>query len=302
MKIKTFLLLSVSAVLFCACDNIFEETIADKNSGAAKTEELEIALNDRNYDKIISGLGFNPDKTGTDTPQASQFSGLSAREKYLLQNALLGKTGFNAVDILSAFLEDDNNDSTSDVLLKSLSSADKDASDEVLNPKQKRYAWAKKIKDTALDDKDIATAAGIAATLDTLMAVTKIANNLLGELGDLAEIAENVSFDPQDDNYIGKVFNAEQFTNETTRQEAIENAINAVFPDDTLSGIVENITMLEDTIKLLVPEGQTEMVEKLNEYTDKFKEMNNTTGKLEIKENITPAELADFIMDQWKKN
>jgi hypothetical protein len=286
MKKKMILLAVLAAALFLGCSNIFEDTIADKSSDAADQEELELALNARSYDKIIGALDGNP--TATQAGNCTHLQGLSLREKYLLQMAYLGKSGFNAVDILSAFLETDS-ESTSDVLLKSLSAADKTATNDVLNKKQAFYKGVKAIRRISAD-KDVMTAAGIAATLDTLMSVTRVANKLAEIMG---VTGEGVSFDPGDPNYIGKIFDSGNFLNETARKTAIESAINS--SGIVLTDIHEDVDLLDDTIKVLVPAGQTDMTDKLNEYTEQFK-----TGN-DVKASITEADLADFIMGQWKK-
>jgi hypothetical protein len=116
------------------------------------------------------------------------------------------------------------------------------------------------------------------------MAVTKIANQLGGT---------TVSFDLDDDNFIGKIFDPKRFSDEVARKAEIEEAIE-IFTSDDLDAILANVGLLEDTITTLVGKDDTDMSEKLKEYTDKFKDQQGN-----ILDEITSANLADFIMEQW---
>jgi hypothetical protein len=273
MRDKLFLLTVLIAALFSACENIFEDTIADKNSAEAEAEDLELALRGRNYDALIKGLGFDPEAA----PAQAKVEALNTRGKYLLQMALLGKTGFSAVDVLDSFMKEDSDDSTSDILLQSFSSGDKSASIDVLDFKQARYKWTKDIgRAGAGGDKNIKTAAGIAATLDTLMSVARVANALAGTA---------VSFNKDDPNYIGKTIG------DQPDKDAVKAKISSSGVD--LAAIGENIELLEDTMTSLVPDGDTEMYDKFNEFIETFKDP--ATGVI----SVTDDTLAQFIYDQW---
>ncbi|MDR1627127.1 MAG: hypothetical protein LBT33_11370 [Spirochaetia bacterium] len=278
MKNKAILLAVLVVVAFSACENIFEDTIANKDSAEADAEDLELALSRRNYDAVIKGLGFDPDATAD--PTQAELAALRTREKYLLQMAWLGKTGFSTVDVLDAFLKDDSGH-TSDILLQSFSSGDL-ASNDVLDFKQKRYKWTKKIQEAdAADDKNIKTAAGIAATLDTLMSVMRVANALAGT---------DVSFNKDDPNYIGNIIGGKTPTE-------IEAEIDTVFDlsgSGNLDSIQENIELLNGTIISLVPDGDTDMYDKFNEFITTF----DADGDGQI-DTIDKTSLAEFIYNQW---
>jgi hypothetical protein len=281
MKNKAIALVFVLSVLLSGCKNIFEDTIANKNSKEAQEEKLELALDEHDYDTIILMLDPNPVATAAAVNAPNDYihlAGLNSREKYLLQMAWLGKSGFNAVDVLSDFLKDDS-DSTSDILLRSLAPAGGAATTAVLNEKQKLYKQVKAINSFGIGDKDIQTAAGIAATLDTLMAVTRVANELVSSLP-----GTDVSFVKGDPNYIGDVIAGKS-------QTEIESAIATALP--VLDDIVDNITLLNDTITRLVPGADTDMYEKFDEYIYEFKDP--VTGSIDV----DPGKLAKFIYDQW---
>jgi hypothetical protein len=288
MRNKLLLLAVLVMALFSACENVFEDTIADKDSAKADAEDLELALNNRNYGAIIGGLGF---KLGA-APTQAQLQALSTREKYLLQMALLGESGFNAVDVLDTFLKDrDDSGSTSDILLQSFS-VGQVASSDVLTAKQKLYGWTKDIEkaDTG-KDKHIKTAAAIAATLDTLMGVINVANTLKDILDGLPAGTAELSFDKNDSNYIGNIIK-----DEDVDKDKIKDAIQKVVDENSafLDSIGENIELLEGTIKDLVPEGDTEMYDKFDEFIADFRDP--ATGKIAIDKE----KLSQFISDQWK--
>ncbi|MDR1316431.1 MAG: hypothetical protein LBK13_06115 [Spirochaetales bacterium] len=276
MRKKTLLVLGLAAFAFFACENIFEDTIANTTSSAAHEEALELNLSARNYDAVIRELGFDTDPAAA-PPTTAQFGALTTRKKYLLQMALLGKTGFSAVDALDSFMKDDSSDHTSDILLQTFPAGEK-ATNDVLDSKQKLYGWVKQIKDAdPTDDKNIDTAAGISATLNTLMSVMRVANELAGT---------DVSFNKDDPDYIGNKFSGKT-------EPEIETAITTIFGSD-LSAIQEDIELLNTTMNSLVPAGDTEISKKFDEFIVEFK----IPGTNKIKP-ITSAELAKFIHDQW---
>jgi hypothetical protein len=273
MKLKALLSAIMASALILSCANIFEDTIANDSSGAAKAEKLELALDARDYDTIINKLQ-KPD---------GDYSRLSTREKYLLQVAWLGKTGFNAVDVLSSFFTDDDGDdkTTADILLSSLAASTQsgNASNEVLNEKQEYYKKVIAIKDIT-DDPDIKTAAGIAASLDTLMSVTRLANALNGGNGD-------VSFNSEDSNYIGNVFTG-NYSNKDDLKDDIDIALAGLGGDGFLNEITGNVDLLNETIAILGGDNNTDIADKMKEYT------------ATLSGGASAESLAAFIWDQWK--
>jgi hypothetical protein len=239
-------LLAVFALFGCD-SSIYENTIADDNSAEAKAEQLEIYLDDKNYLKIISELEHSD----------GDYSTYTDREKYLLQLAYLGSTGFDLLAHLEEFLGEGENDLTS-VFIKSIgggSFADAD----LITSKRLRYSFIRAI-DTNHNpsrDYDIAFIAGITSAVDTIMLIGSFAEELLNEFFDGAMGgAEGISFDSNAPNYIGKVFDSieEGSAAETELLNKIGNNI-----DD----IVENVGTLEDTIKLL---GSGDTLDDLEDF------------------------------------
>jgi hypothetical protein len=181
-------------------------------------------------------------------------------------------------------LAEDSNDSASALLLKSFSS-DSKASAAVLDEKEKCYAWAIAIADDDADDtskekdKDIQIAGGIAATLNTLMAIVRVANEIAGA-------ATDVSFNKDDPDYIGNQFSGKS-------PDEIADAIDTALGGD-LSSIQGNIELLNETMNDIVPEGDTEISKKFDEFIEEF---SDGSGGITP---ITKEDLANFIVHQWQ--
>jgi hypothetical protein len=262
----------LTLTLAFGCSNIFEDTIANDSSKEAKAEKLEMALTSRDYNAIIGAL---------DNP-AGNYGGLSAREKYLLQMAWLGKSGFTALDILTEFFKDDDNRSTSDILLASLGNTAKNVDTALITGKRAYYSKTMAMKAQSGGVQDIDTVAGVAATLDTLMVVTLIAEKMNTITG-----IEGVSFDKDAPNYIGA--QVEAIDDKDDLEDLIENLSQAA--DIDLAELVTNIELLKDSIGSL---GGTDsdIGEKFDEYTQDILDNGN----------VTAASLAEFIWNQWKRN
>ena len=271
MKIKALILAAVCILLF-ACANIFEP-IADKDSKEAKAEELELALENHDYQKIIGQLDGD----------AAHLQKLSLREKYLLQMAWIGKTGFTAISILDT-LFDDNSANTSNILIQSFASKDKQINTDDYNKKNVLYVKARDMNGLLFNptqEKNISTASGIAASLDMLMSVTHIAKLLNPGI-------PYISFDSNDPNYIGDIFKG-KYADAT----ALETAINGAFPNalelqDFLDNMQTNVTSLGKTIEQLIgQDDSTDISKKLDEYLNDFE-----TG-------VNSTTFATFIWNQW---
>jgi hypothetical protein len=170
-----------------ACsDGIYPDFMKADDSSAAETEELEIALNDKDYNYIISRLEGHED-------------GLSYRELYLLQCAYMGVAGFDPIANLDLLLDD-----TEDVNpLNALVGDQGTMNPAEANEKASLYALAVSIhttyndadNDTFADDEDIMLAGTVASALNIVMSVTGV-----GAIGSCT----TVSYNEDDANYIGK--------------------------------------------------------------------------------------------------
>jgi hypothetical protein len=248
--------------IILGCDSsIYENNIADDKSPEAKAEQLEIDLDDGKYSKIISTLERSD----------GVYTSYSDREKYLLQLAYLGSTGFDIIGNLEEFLGDKGDKDLTGVFLKSISGIEGFADGAVIQNKRSVYALIRGI-DSAVNnpaqEHNIAFAAGLAASIDTFMLIGNFADELLtgildGKLGGVP--MDNISFDSDDPNYIGKVF--EEIEKDPAASDALLDKI-----DTSLTEIVTNVDALENTIAILG--GGTENLKDLEEFLDEMRRPN----------------------------
>jgi hypothetical protein len=249
MRKLAFFILCV--FIISGCDSsIFENNIADDKSSAAKAEQLEIDLDDGNYSKIISAL----------ERADGIYTSYSDREKYLLQLAYLGSTGFDIIGNLEEFLGDEDGKDLTGVFLKSISGTGS-FTNETISDKQSIYTLIRDInsaENNPAREHNIAFAAGIAASIDTFMLIGKFADDLLTYIPGM----ENISFDSDAPNYIGKVF--DEIADDPAASGDLDNLIAG-----SLDEIVENIGVLEETIAILG--GGTENLQDLEEFLDEMR-------------------------------
>ncbi|MDR2884059.1 MAG: hypothetical protein LBV09_03015 [Deferribacteraceae bacterium] len=278
-KLAMFLLLSVFAV---ACgDNLMEDTLADDGSNKAKQVDLEAALNDKDYDFIVSKLERGDNAT---------YGDLSSREKYLLSLAWLGQTKFDVLANISNFFED--NLSTGAIISSLQGDSRNLTGDEIQTQKMPLYNKILGMTDpdnNTTNDEDLVTVAGIASAMKVLMSITDMTNGLLPALAStpLAGI-DNVSFDEEDPNYIVNIF-------DNLTETEVKTALESLVP--MLNG---DLSYLQDAVDTFIPEDladeadEQEIKEKMDEYIDKLKGGGAT---------ITAQSAYDFIMQEMgKKN
>jgi hypothetical protein len=248
--------------MISSCDSsVYENNIADDKSSEAKAEQLEIDLDDGNYSKIIGALE-RPDGV---------YASYSDREKYLLQLAYLGSTGFDIIENLKEFLGDNGDKDLTGVFLKSISGIEGFADGTVIQSKRNVYALIRGIDSVANNparEHNIAFAAGLAASIDTFMLIGNFADELLTDIldGTLGGVpADNISFNSDDPNYIGKVF--EEIADDPVASDALLDKI-----DDSFIEIAENVDALEGTIALLG--GGTANLKDLEKFLDDMRRPN----------------------------
>jgi hypothetical protein len=242
-------LLAVFALFGCD-SSIYENTIADDNSAEAKSEQLEIYLDEKNYSKIIGELARSD----------GNYSSYTDREKYLLQLAYLGSTGFDLLAHLEEFLEEGESDLTS-VFIKSIGGGSF-ADTALINAKRDRYALIRDIdaNHNPAHNYDIAFVAGITSAVDTIMLIGNFAEDLLIEFfGGKMGGAEGISFDSDAPNYIGNVFDSIE-----PGSAAETELLNKI--EDNITAIVENVGTLEDTITLLLGSDSGDTLDDLEEF------------------------------------
>ncbi|MDR2870416.1 MAG: hypothetical protein LBV04_08205 [Deferribacteraceae bacterium] len=103
MKKYLILALMLSAFVLACGEGGYPDFMKDDGSDEATTEEMEMALDDKEYDKIISKF------------EGSE-AGLNNRQKYLLQCAYMGKAGFDPLANLDQLLDDSDVDPMSALL------------------------------------------------------------------------------------------------------------------------------------------------------------------------------------------
>jgi hypothetical protein len=246
-------------LLFCfiglvsACD-------ADKNSDVAKAYDLEMALEARNYDKIISKLQ-NDDVENTD------YTSLSQREKYLLQMAWIGKSGFNIIDIVDQFFEDDAD--TTEILFSSVSAGASNADRDALSSKKAYYKLVNIIDNSDNNpnhfDLDINTAAGIASALKAIIIISELAADLANVVSIPGVDLDNISFDKNAPNYVGNVF--DNATDDQLKEQIDNMNIDEIIETiNDLSKAVDNL----DTVTVSDEEDAAKVQEKFNDFLNKI--------------------------------
>jgi hypothetical protein len=260
--------------MISGCDSsIFENNIADDKSSAAKAEQLEIDLDDGNYSKIISALEL----------PGGVYTSYSDREKYLLQLAYLGSTGFDIIGNLEEFLGDSSGKNLTGVFMKSISGTGS-FTEEIIQSKRDVYTLIRNINSLANNpsqEHNIAFAAGIAASIDTFMMIGDFANQLLTYIPDL----DDISFDSNAPNYIGKIFD------EIASNPTASGDLDALIVD-SLTDIVANVEALEDTITILG--GETENLKDLEEFLDEMRR-DNCDKNAEADRCLDAGSIRDYI-------
>lgn len=280
-KLALVLLLSAFAV---ACSDNIMEGASDKESSDAKQHKLEMALDSKDYDYIISTLGRGSDN----------YSTLSLRNKYLLQLAWLGKTKFDVLANLDKFFEKDINTTT---VLTSLQTDSHNLDNETIKAKLVYYTKVLGMvkADNGTKDNDIEMVGGIAAAMEVLMSLSDVALNLTqtlkAELNAKGYNFDNISFDENDPNYIVNVFdNISQVSIDNT---VIYNAIDTVLP--VLNNDLDQIVAVVDTLVPASADSKEEVKEKLNEYIDNMSEVVNG------QKVVTSQSAYDFLMTYMNK-
>ncbi|MDR2104543.1 MAG: hypothetical protein LBP51_02180 [Deferribacteraceae bacterium] len=276
------LFLLLSAFIYIGCDsNIYEKTIADDDGDAAQAEQLELYLDDKNYTKIISIL------------EGGDYNSYTDREKYLLQLAYLGSTGFDLLSNLEEFLGDDNDKELTDVFIKSIAGANSFANSGVISAKRAVYKNIVKIDAdyNQSRDNDISFAAGLTATIDTVMLIGSFADDLLNNTS-LGVNFDQVSFNADDPNYIGKVFG--EIAGSPTDVAALKGMIDAKLGD-----IIDNTGALEKVITQLGGSGAASDLKDLEEFLDEMRDP--TCIKTEYDSCLTKDSIYNFIDLKIKK-
>ncbi|MDR0453270.1 MAG: hypothetical protein LBH05_00495 [Deferribacteraceae bacterium] len=221
-----FLLLSI---LTSCGDNLFnsESDTTDKTN----LDRLEFALNEKDYDFIIDKLG-NKD-----------FNSLSLREKYLIQCALMGKSGFSLLGNLGDLFDDDIK--FTDILMKTQTDGN-NISQASIELKRFNYSVIKKVcSDSDITDGDNEFICGLAAALDTMMLISDMARRLG---------SGSVSFDPDSPDYIGKILGSKS-----------EDEIKLLVDQGFIDSITSNMDQLDSAMNNLA--GKDESVKnKMNDF------------------------------------
>jgi DNA-binding phage protein len=306
-KLALMLLVSVFAI---ACGDNLMDPIADDDSSAAQSVELEKALNEKNYDYIIGELG----KLCVDEdividpkfPEALEkcitypdYSDLSAREKYLLLLAYLGQTEFDALANLEQFFEDDDDISATDVLSGLQTDSDNLTLGRIADkvPRYERILWvADKYGE---GDPDIETVAGIAAAMKLLISVSDVTLKV-SEILDIKIPGTDldltkVSFNEDDDNYVVKVFENFDTDNLPAKDQVIASLKGM---ETTLNTDIDYVVKAAETLGggAVSEEDMTEVKENLDEYIAEMKGCPPETpdcGNL-----ITAESIYDFILSK----
>lgn len=258
MKRKLLLLSVFTMLLFACSDNLFDGFISDKNSDAAKKDKIENALNNKDYGYIISELG------------SKDLATLSPRERYVLQCAYMGEAGFDMLNNIEKFYED--NATTSNIILQSLNGGDNASVDDI-RAKRESYAKAIEISNAFPDDNNVAFAGGLAAASDVMMLMAEIAANENGGV---------VSFD---DNNTDGSYIMDIYTNMDPAD--LNNALTAADAANVVSERLDPIDRGASAVASDDPAKKNDVQKKIDDYTKELKDP--ATGK------ATESTLADFI-------
>ncbi|MDR2400570.1 MAG: hypothetical protein LBD73_02835 [Deferribacteraceae bacterium] len=275
-------------LLLAGCDSsIYEKTIADDTSPEAKAEQLEIHLDNKEYGKIISVLERSD----------GVYTSYTDREKYLLQLAYLGSTGFDLLDNLEDFLGDDDKELT-DVFIKSIAGSDGFADTEIIDKKRDVYTEIISIDANYNPDRDhdIAFIAGLTASIDTIMLIGNFAQEALNDIlgGSVGGVAiENISFSSDDPNYIGKVFEEIANDPDTAKADDLRSKI-----EEKIETIINNVVALEDTVKLLLGSDSSDTLDELEEFLDDMRKPAPCDKNTDADHCIDKDSVYDFIMEK----
>jgi hypothetical protein len=107
MKKLRYVLIFIILLAFCGCDSNLLDSLADDSSEAATIEAAQIALNDGNYDEVISLIGDDYDPSAPDSQVArilaSAYMGKAGIDlTYLIENA--DSTDGDSFDAIAAAL------------------------------------------------------------------------------------------------------------------------------------------------------------------------------------------------------
>lgn len=270
-------------LLFCIF-GIISACSTDEDSKEAKAYELEMALEAKNYDKIISELQ-NSDVTDID------YTRLSQREKYLLQMAWIGKSGFSALDIIDQFFED--NADTTDILFSSVSAGTASADKAALTAKKDLYSLVSAMDNDVNNrdhfDLDINTASGIASALKSVIIVSDLALGL-SEIANISGVSpDNISFDKDAPNYVGNIF-------DNVTNDDLKDKINEMVDVEELNKTIEDLSSAVDNLASISNEDDTaEVKEKFDDFLNKIS--NCRSGTCEV----TKDSLESYINETFRQ-
>ena len=233
MRYLLAFLLSLFALTACGDSNLFNSA-ADENSNHASRDALEFALNNRDYGFVISKL------------ENKNYNDLTLREKYLLQSAWLGASGFSLLGNIGELFEDDI--TFTDIIM----STQTDGSAITLQSIKDKRGYYSKVVDmcnvskNGAKDGDIDFIGGVASMLDSIMVISQISVSWGGS---------SVSFDKNSPNYIGNIFN--------NKSEAeIRGSITA----ELVSDLNNNMDQLDDTVSVLSGGKSKDVRDKMDEF------------------------------------
>ncbi len=251
---RRLLVILLSVFIMTACSDNLLEGMADKNSDNAKLDELEFRLNDKDYDYVISELENT----------SGNYGNLSLREKYLLQSAWLGKSGFSLLDDIGELFEDNVSWTT---ILMTTQSDGNDLTSASITGKRRYYAKIIDMCSEPVKDNDTDFIGGLASTMDTMMLMSQISIELTG--------SNDVSFDPNSPNYIGTIF-----------ANASDQDIEDLITPDIISSLNSDMSQLDAAVAT-IPDGNNQDVK--NKMDDFKKEITDASG------NVTQASVLNFI-------
>jgi len=265
MKYLVIILFALFALTACS-DNIFDG-MANSSSNAAQADALEFALNDRDYSFIIGKLEDPNFKN-------PNYDHLSLREKYLLQCAWFGKSGFTILDNIGDLFEE--GEDMLNVLMNAQAGSDNLTSESIGGWKtitadgNGKRGYYEKILDMSsgktAKDTDMDFIGGLAAAMDALMIMAQMSNKLSGT---------PICFDSTQNCYVGNVF-----------QGKSDNEIKDLVTSDLIGQLNTGIDQLGTAIDTIAGGNNDDVSEKMQEYMDDITNNNGT---------VTPESILDFI-------
>ena len=269
---RLFIMLLLLFTMAACGDNLFD-SMADSNEKTPRADAMEFALNDKDYDFILR-------KLENSNPMNNYYEHLNLREKYLLQSAWMGKSGFSLLANLDALF--DENAKFTDILMKSLSGGN-NLTEESIGKRPnggqpgygKRGYYLKVINmaSSQFKNNDIDFMSGLAVTMDVLMGVAQVALSVSG--------LDAVSFNADDENYLNKIFKSKS-------EEEIKDSISG----ELVAELNSTKGQLQTAIDTFPEDGNKEVRDKMQNYMN---DMTNENG------DVTDQSLFIFIDKNYRQ-